>query len=205
MRYRVLFVTLTAILLSTELFAQLKNDRLALNIGIHRTSANSDHYPLQGILIDSRFYVEPATLVDLNMTYEIRSPKYLLFPSFGIGFSQKGFKISQVYVVNNYTEHVDHEKYSYLYVPVGINYQTPSFGRFNFLAGQLVVPEILVSPESDYLNDYGLSTRTSVALRYAVNNTFAVRLSPWFQTALTRYNDGSYKPYSFGLSLGVDL
>ena len=158
-----------------------------------------------GILIDSRFYVEPATLVDVNMTYEIQSPKHLLFPSFGIGFNQKGFEISYVYDVNNNIEHIDHEKYSYLHVPIGINYQTPGFGKFRFLAGQFVVPEILVSQGSDYLNDYGLSTRTSVALRYAVSKTFAVRLSPWFQAALTKYNDGSYKPNSFGLSMGVDF
>jgi len=214
MRFRVWFVTLTALLFSTELFAQVKNDRLAVNGGIQ----HSDFYHSKdGQYGYHKSHYAPLNLVDLNLSYEMNS-KTNLFPSIGIGFNQKGYTYTVIYTMfyDNPGNGPDRKppvkkKYSYLSVPIGVNYQAPCSGKFSILAGQFIVPEVRASKD-EHLNQYALSAKTAVALRYALNKTFGLRLSPWFQTALTNYSEdrmlsenGKYLPYSFGLSLGIDL
>ena len=113
MKYRILLTTIMYILFSYNLSAQLKKDRIVLNSGIQRSSLynNSDNK-------EKLYYIKklkPANFIDLNITYEFNSKISKLFPSLGIGFTQKGYEITRGNWLVAEPPDVGVEKYSYLF------------------------------------------------------------------------------------------
>lgn len=79
----------------------------------------------------------------------------------------------------------------------------------------MINPEFLISDANEVFNSLGASIRMTIGLEYQAFDNLALRLTPYFQTAIMNYgktpdtaggfNSQNFMPYSFGVNLGIVL
>jgi hypothetical protein len=96
-----------------------------------------------------------------------------------------------------------------------INYDFPIKEKTKIVAGSLLNPEILVSSGSNNsFNSIAGSVRMTLGLEHQVSDQIAIRLTPFFQSAVMNYANtplflgtqksrNTYTPYAFGMNLGI--
>ena len=207
-------ITIISILtiLSFASFGQNKKSTISINLGFHQT----DTYQKLFYHFDNTEPSYPtrqlsSTFFDLNLLYtkETKIPKLKII--LGIGINQKGFGENGMASdgSSNYYFYTSKFKKSYLSLYGGLSYYLFSFRKTKIVLGQLLNPEIDLG-NTDLYKKVPFATRTNLTLAWKVGNYFSFLLTPYFQTALTKYNkskltsnSSNYVPYGFGLNFGI--
>jgi hypothetical protein len=206
------FILTTLIVISFSSSGQTKNGLFAINIGFNQTDTYSKlFYNRQN---DEPIYPAKqfsATFLDVNLLYskQTRNPKLRIV--FGIGLNQKGFGENGMQSdgsANTYF-YVSKLKKEYFSLYGGISYDLIVNKKTKLTVGQLLNPEIDLN-NTELYKKMPLSTRTNLTFAWKVGNNFSLQLTPYFQTALSKYNrslltnnSSNYIPYGFGLNVGL--
>ena len=109
----------------------------------------------------------------------------------------------------NYYSYVSKLKNTYLSFYGGLSYDLYSRSKTRITIVQLLNPEIDLN-NTDLYKKVPFATRTNLTFARKVADNFSLLLTPYFQTALTKYNktklansSSNYVPYGFGLNFGL--
>jgi hypothetical protein len=206
------FIILFLVLSSHFSVCQHNTGIFSINVGVHRTDAYQK--PFYYYFCTEGCYPTQQTsadLFDFNVLYtrQTKIPKLNII--IGIGLNQKGLNGYGMHsngAVFHPGEYNFKDTYVGFYGGIGYNFLTSN--KTKFTLGQLFNPEI---PLGGY--DYKtivLATRTHLTFSYKISGKSSILLTPYFQTALARYNrtkltypSSDYIPFSYGLNLGISL
>jgi len=130
-----------------------------------------------------------------------------------MGINQKGFGENGMASDGspNYYFYVSKLKKTYLSFYGGLSYDLFSRPKTKITIGQLLNPEIDLD-NTDLYKKTAFATRTNLTFAWKVSEGFSLLMTPYFQTALTKYNktkltssSSNYVPYGFGLNFGLSF
>ena len=207
------FILSSLILTALSSPGQTKKGVFTINIGFHQTDTYSKlFYNLSNDEISYPTKQFSATFFDFNILYSRPTKNSKLKTVIGIGVNKKGFGENGIESYDSLTyfySYVSKLKKSYLSFYGGFSYDLFSFENIKIVIGQLLNPEIDFD-NTGFYKKVPLATRTNLTLDWKVGNNFSLLLTPYFQTALTKYNkskitsrSSNYVPFGFGLNFGV--
>ena len=201
-------------LLSCTSYGQNRKSSFIINVGFHQTDTyeklfyyfqnDEPSYPTKQL---------SATFLDLNLLYTRQTKNPKLRSILGMGINQKGFGENGMASDGsaNYYFYVSKLKKTYLSFYGGVSYDLFSRPKTKITIEQLLNPEIDLA-NTDLYKKSALATRTNLAFAWKVSESFSLLLTPYFQTALTKYNktklkssSSNYIPYGFGLNFGLSF
>ncbi|MEO8149928.1 MAG: hypothetical protein ABI723_19975 [Bacteroidia bacterium] len=205
-------ITLFILLLfSLETYSQNKN-KASFNLGFASMNFydklylpdNSDQTPISqtgGAFFDFNFIEQ----------IEICNRWYI---DAGGGISQKGWTEEGIPMSDcGNTENDRHYKYqksfAFINMQLGLSYDLFKYKKLTLNLGQLITPEFGIGNPEDY-RELVFSTRTNLSLQYNLPKNIGLQLTPFFETALSRYNkktsnpkSSDWMPYGYGVTAGV--
>ncbi|MCU0436567.1 MAG: hypothetical protein MUC49_01550 [Raineya sp.] len=204
-----------SVLLAFTNFAigQDKKSAISINFGVHQTNSykklvyyytcTEGCYPTQQ---------KSATSFDFNILYTRKTKNPKLNVIFGIGLNQKG--LDGLGMWDNGAGDYSPEKYNfrntYIGLYGGVGYSLLNSQKTNISLGQLLSPEIVTQNYENY-KKIALATRTNLTITYKLINNLSLVLTPYFQTAITKYNktrllvSSDYIPFGYGINFGVSF
>jgi len=199
-------------MLSSASYGQNRKNSFIINLGFHQT----DTYQKLFYNLDNTEPIYPtkqlsAAFFDVNFLYSIQTKNPKLKCIFGVGFNQKGFGENGMASDGspNYYSYVSKLKNTYLSFYGGLSYDLYSRSKTRITIVQLLNPEIDLN-NTDLYKKVPFATRTNLTFARKVADNFSLLLTPYFQTALTKYNktklansSSNYVPYGFGLNFGL--
>ena len=201
-------------LLSYSSHGQQRKSSFIINFGFQQTDTYQKlFYHFNSIEPSYPTKQLSATFLDLNLLYTRQTKNPKLRSVWGIGINQKGFGENGMASdgSSNYYFYVSKLKKSYLGFYGGLSYDLYTRPKTKITIGQLLNPEIDLD-NSDLYKKIPLSTRTNLTFALKVADNFSLSLTPYFQTAFSKYNktkltssSSNYIPYGFGLNLGLSF
>jgi hypothetical protein len=206
-------------LLMSPAFAQKRASRIIFNGGVQNTGMYGETFQsfqcFEGCFLTSQ---TPASSFDFNVQYQVQSKTPNLSLVYGIGINQKSWNGKGLNsngagpIDNPFSYRADLTYFGLFY---GINYDFVVGNKTKLIAGTLINPEFLISDANDVFNSLSASIRMTIGLEYQAFDNLALRLTPYFQTAIMNYsktpdtagglNSQNFMPYSFGVNLGIVL
>jgi hypothetical protein len=194
--------------------AQQKKSRVILNLGYQHMNTYTKLFHNLEFTDGGYPTAQDATgFPDINLMYTRRTKNKRLCMVYGIGINQKGFiekGLASDGSPSNFYPYVSKFKAAYFSMFAGVGYDLVVHKKTTMTVAQLLNPEIYIDAPGNLLTKVPLSTRTAVTFEWAVNNGFALQLTPYFQAAITNYNrqkivntSSNYRPYGFGINFGL--
>jgi hypothetical protein len=205
------------ILLSAEFgFAQSKlSGDVMFSGGIAKSDLYNKVFDLGLSTSDSKLIPQSqksAYFLDFNATYFFKADKWKLKPVLGFGYTPVGFDESGV-TLNDSQKLVSYflpVKLDFITAFVGASYTVISKKEFKIKVIQTFNPMVHVNKPVSTVKKFGLSTRTSVVIDFKLKGGGVIVVSPFFQTAITKFNRNKinsespdYYPYKYGITVGT--
>lgn len=206
-------------------YAQVKRNSYSLNVGVHQMNSNGMLGYYDFVLGGAPTSQNPAVFMDanflitrhVNKEFRIQGRSYDLTRLsfiYGLGYNQKGFAQKGIVFDRKTTLAYNQViKRDYLSIYAGASYDLIYKERMRFSIGALFNPDLDINRmiyNNSNFTYMGLALRSFMALTFYVNDEIGLRLSPYFQYGLSNYYRRlkytgltDYKPYGFGLNIGL--
>lgn len=214
------FISLVIILMTVSAFDQKVSKQFIFNTGIKEARMYEDGGYQSNNCSEGCFPLNQTSNLsfDFNVLYQVQSRTTNLKLVYGLGINQKSW--TEVWINTqglgpiNMPYHLQ-KNLTYMGIFYGINYDFPLREKTKIVAGSLLNPEILVSSgNNDSFNSVAGSIRMTLGLEHQVSDQIAIRLTPFFQSAVMNYANtplfiglqksrNTYTPYAFGVNLGI--
>jgi hypothetical protein len=201
--------------LSLLLPAQQKDKGIVISSGFHQTNSTGTFRTVsdEGVYPATQ---SPAVFFDVNVLFKKHGcPGFRLRPVSGVGVNQKGFVQKGLASDGSAAlyEYTQTFKRTYVSLYWGLCYYFVYTKKIKADVGFLLNPELdarQILQNDSYFRRLALGSRSFVAMDYALNEKMAIRFSPYFQYGLSNYYkrlksewSSDYKPYGFGLNVGL--